>query len=481
MALRDFLDLYTEENRPRFLLAAVATVGVIAFLDRISPAGIGLSFLYSIAFVLAAAYLRPNQIILFAVMCACLREYQNPVQDFRWIPRFVFFTTGFAFTGLVVRELARSRQIAVENLKRIQQEVQRREDAEEQVRIVIESSPAAIVVIGGGGTVLTTNVAARRLFGFEEQPLEGESIWPYLPVLESIQLRNDSSEFLKVNLDTRARRKNGEPFPANLWVSTYNTHSEARLAAIILDSSESLRDWEQSGLDQLMSSSQILMAAVSHEVRNLCGAINVVHMNLMRLPGLSANEDFSALRHLIEGLREIASAELLPANRESTPTLPLGEVLDDLRVVMELQSRELGIPIEWQLPDAALLVRAEHHGLLQVLLNLVQNSCRALEGWTDGLLTIAVMQDAHKVSVRVSDTGPGVSHPERLFQPFQLGADVTGLGLYVSRAIIRAYGGNLRYEPQDRGACFVVELPRSAAASDGSSSPAEAFALHHTL
>jgi PAS domain S-box-containing protein len=284
MALRDFLDLYTKENRTKFLLAAASTVAVIAFADWAAPQGIGLSFLYAIAFVLAAAYLRPSQILIFAVMCACLREYQSPAPDIRWIPRFIFFTTGFSFTGLVVRELARSRQIAVENLKRIQEEVQRRQEAEEQVRIVIESSPAAIVVLGNGGTVLIANAAARKLFGFQDQPLEGESIWPYLPVLETVQQRDESSEFLRVKLEARGRRKNGEPFPANLWVSTYGSYSRARLAAIILDISEDLRDWEQSGLDQLMSSSQILMAAVSHEVRNLCGAINVVYMNLMRLP-----------------------------------------------------------------------------------------------------------------------------------------------------------------------------------------------------
>jgi C4-dicarboxylate-specific signal transduction histidine kinase len=175
-------------------------------------------------------------------------------------------------------------------------------------------------------------------------------------------------------------------------------------------------------------------------------------------------------------LREIAAAELLPANRESTPTLTLGEVLDDLRVVMEPQSRELGIPIEWQVPADALVVRAEHHGLLQVLLNLVQNSCRAMEGYLDGVLKVAVLQDAHKVSIRVVDTGPGVAHPERLFQPFQLGADVTGLGLYVSRAIIRAYGGNLRYEKQDRGACFVVELRSVSTTVESSRNTAEAYA-----
>jgi PAS domain S-box-containing protein len=414
-------------------------------------------------------------------MCACLREYLNPATDLRWIPRFIFCTTGLVFTGLVVRELARSRQIAVENLKRIQEEVERRHDAEEQVRIVIESSPAAIVVLGAGGTVLIANVAARKLFGFQEQPLEGESIWPYLPVLETVQLRGNSSDFLRVNLEARGRRKTGEPFPASLWVSTYKAHSRARLAAIILDISEDLRDWEQSGLEQLMSSSQILMAAVSHEVRNLCGAINVVHMNLMRLPELAANEDFSALSHLIEGLREIASAELLPGRRESSTSLELEEVLDDLRIVIEPTCRESGIPIEWDIREGIPPVRAEHHGLLQVLLNLVQNSCRAMEHEVHKSLDIAVRSERNKAIIRICDSGPGVALPARLFQPFQPGADVTGLGLYVSRAIIRAYGGNLRYEEQSHGACFVVELLCTNEVEGTKGAPAERIEVHQEV
>src|SRR5262249_10562459 len=144
-------------------------------------------------------------------------------------------------------------------------------------------------------------------------------------------------------------------------------------------------------------------------------------------------------------------------------SLTLGEVLDDLRVVVEQSCHELGIPIEWSVPEHGVLVRAEHHGLLQVLLNLVQNSCRAMEGRADGVLKIAVVCERDKAIIRIQDTGPGVSHPERLFQAFQPGADVTGLGLYVSRAIIRAYGGNLRYERPNNGACFVVELTSTAA------------------
>ncbi|HYW42256.1 MAG TPA: hypothetical protein VE959_05330, partial [Bryobacteraceae bacterium] len=52
----------------------------------------------------------------------------------------------------------------------------------------------------------------------------------------------------------------------------------------------------------------------------------------------------------------------------------------------------------------------------------------------------------------------GVAQPEQLFKPFQPGAHAMGLGLYISRAILRASGGGLRYEKEPEGACFAVEL-----------------------
>ena len=57
-----------------------------------------------------------------------------------------------------------------------------------------------------------------------------------------------------------------------------------------------------------------------------------------------------------------------------------------------------------------------------------------------------------------ADNGGGVAHPEHLFRPFQAGAEATGLGLYLSRAFMRSFGGELRYLPIPDGACFVVSL-----------------------
>jgi signal transduction histidine kinase len=62
------------------------------------------------------------------------------------------------------------------------------------------------------------------------------------------------------------------------------------------------------------------------------------------------------------------------------------------------------------------------------------------------------------VSLRVCDTGPGIVSAENLFQPLQEGAKATGLGLFLSRAFMRSFGGDLRYDPEAPGCCFVVEL-----------------------
>jgi C4-dicarboxylate-specific signal transduction histidine kinase len=75
-----------------------------------------------------------------------------------------------------------------------------------------------------------------------------------------------------------------------------------------------------------------------------------------------------------------------------------------------------------------------------------------------------VEPQADHIKIRFRDTGPGVADPAKLFHPFQAEADTTGLGLYVSRAIVRSFGGELYHEPAAKGCCFVVQLSRASVA-----------------
>jgi C4-dicarboxylate-specific signal transduction histidine kinase len=96
--------------------------------------------------------------------------------------------------------------------------------------------------------------------------------------------------------------------------------------------------------------------------------------------------------------------------------------------------------------------------VIQVFLNLVKNSLRAMEDSSDRRLMVEASSDGELFVVRIHDTGPGITNPQDLFRPFQQGAAASGLGLYVSQAIMRNFGGDLVFEPRDQGCCFVITM-----------------------
>jgi len=230
------------------------------------------------------------------------------------------------------------------------------------------------------------------------------------------------------------------------------------MAAIIVDLSEDLRSREELSLDYLLKNSRILMSAVAHEVRNLSSAAQVVQKNLSRVRELENNEDFQALSTLIKSLEKVSALELRPFPTESVAAVELTSVLDELRVLIEGAYHESGMELDWKIQDSLPLVRADRYGLIQVFLNLARNSQRAMQSTETKRLCISASVEANSIVIRFEDTGVGVSSPESLFRPFQKGADSTGMGLYVSRAIARSFGGDIVYEPKERGCCFAVIL-----------------------
>jgi PAS domain S-box-containing protein len=462
MKLKRLSEFYAETNRVGFLAAAFSLLFAIAIVDYFLLPTIPLGAFYILPILLAAGFLARWQLVFLALVCAVLREVLGPFpMGLESIPRFLLGSIAFIGGGLFVSELARNRQVVLTHLKRIQEEIQLRKDVEKELQVLVNSSPAAILILDSQRKVSLANAAACRMLRLESNCVAGKPIDPYLTVLKHIGEMSQSSEYWHTEMDSTGRRHNGEIFRAHLWISTYQTGLGARLAVIAVDISEELRDREESGLDRMLSTSRVLVGAVTHEIRNLCGAIAVTHANLTRLPGLANSEDFRALGNLLEALRNLASAELRPLTRGQLAGVPLGPVLDDLRIVIEPTFQEMDATVLWELPAALPAVWADAQSLLQVFLNLTQNSQHALKYCFSKVLTISSTIQAESITLKFADTGPGVSHPEWLFRPFQPGADASGLGLYVSRAIARSFGGDLRFEPRYQGACFVVELLRA--------------------
>ncbi len=461
----EMLSFFLRGSRAQLLVRAGLMIAVVALFDWRVTQNVFFGFLYLFPMLLVGNCLRRWQLAIAAGGCTFLAEWLGPGS---WtlqagIPRDIFMFTAYFGTGLFAYESARNRELALRHSREIEQEVESRREAEQQLKVLIESSPAAILTVDSAGKILMANQAAHRLLGFEPESLPGEPVKSFLPPLASVPHADQSTPNFRTAMQCYGRRRDGEVFLADVWFSTYLTRSGPRLAAMLVDSSEELREREESSLHQLLAGSRLVVGAVSHEIRNVCGAIAVVYENLSRNEALAQNEDFRALGDLVEGLGRIAALELRQS--AGTPELngvDLRSVLDELRIVIEPALRESGIVIRWDLPDALPLVWADRQNLLQVFLNLTKNSERAMRDEERKELTISTSVTGQRVVVSVADTGPGISVPERLFQPFQRGAEATGLGLYLSRAFVKAFKGDLRYEPQATGCSFAVELTRFA-------------------
>jgi signal transduction histidine kinase len=452
--------LYSPPNRARALTAAGALIAVIAVVDWAIKPNFSLSFLYLFPIMLAGGFLTRPQIAALGIFCAILGELFSPFPSTDAATRMAMMSTAFVGTGLFVSELVQKRLLALEHVRELSEHIKHREDAEQQVQILIESSPAAIVTVDSAGSIVLANQAAQQLLapgGGPSIPLAGEPIRNYLPALESVAQTNRAQSF-RTTMQCRGQRRSGEVFLAAIWFSTYKTLSGSKLAAIIVDLSEDLRDREDLSLNHLLKNTRILMGAMSHEIRNLCGAVSAVGRNLARVEGLAQNQDFEALQTLIQGLEKIAAMELQAAPEEHAIAVDVGAVLDELRVLIEPSFKESEMTVKWQIEEDLPLVWADSYGLLQVFLNLARNSQRAMQASERKELTIAAGAEEASVVIRFADTGVGIRSPQQLFRPFQQGADGTGLGLYVSRAIVRSCRGELRYEARTAGCCFAVVL-----------------------
>jgi PAS domain S-box-containing protein len=409
--------------------------------------------------VLLGSVLNVWQIVLVGMACAGLGEAFDYVA---WdvnsgVSRDLLYFAAFAGSGLFAREVHRNRAMTLQHLAEIERQSEARREAEEQLRFLIETSPAAVITADTAGTVIMANEAAHRMLGVERNQLPGKPIHRYLPSLRNVSSPATSGQFFRTVMQAHGQREDGEAFLADISFSTYRTGAGLRLAAMVQDTSEDLRTHEVSGLNQLLAGSRIAIGAVSHEIRNFCGAIAAVHQNLSRGGSLAGNRDFEALGNLIAGLDRIANLNLRKSTTEAGE-VDLAALLDELRIVMAPALEEEDIAVEWRAEPGLPPVWADRSSLMQVFLNLITNSVRALSRKERRMLTVDAKADGDQVLVAFIDNGGGVAHPEYLFHPFQDGADSSGLGLYLSRAFLHSFGGEIRYVPLEGGASFVVNL-----------------------
>jgi signal transduction histidine kinase len=207
------------------------------------------------------------------------------------------------------------------------------------------------------------------------------------------------------------------------------------------------------------------VAIASHELRTPATAVYGVLTTLERRGDeLTPEVRDQLLRTGVEQgerLRRLLE-ELLDLSRLDSGAIKVDPKRLVVRAVLEQIARLAvppGTPVTFDVPPDLAAV-ADRVVLDRVVSNLLSNAVR----YGEPPFRISAEQQDRHLRITVSDEGAGVPEDlrSRLFDRFAPGAETgsSGLGLAIARSYARAHGGDIVYDPLDRGARFQLILPQ---------------------
>lgn len=139
------------------------------------------------------------------------------------------------------------------------------------------------------------------------------------------------------------------------------------------------------------------------------------------------------------------------------------DIIHETLVLCKERFRSKDIHLKFDIPTEISSVYCRQIEVSQVLLNLLNNACDALEGFPHPTIEISISHKDDKVLIGVADNGSGIdpSIREKILTPFFTTKDVgkgTGLGLSISKGLIEANNGQLFLDTSSTLTKFVIEL-----------------------
>lgn len=218
------------------------------------------------------------------------------------------------------------------------------------------------------------------------------------------------------------------------------------------------------------------LAVLSHEVRNpMNGVLSMVRLALQTDLTAEQREYLDIVRVSSESLLETVNGVLEhagnPATDSTNSEVNLDQLLTEVLRTFAAKAAEQGIELVGHRPlSVPESIHVDRRRLRQVLINLVANAVK-FTSVGEVYLAVSMSEDHHDRQLRytVRDTGIGIplDKQKRIFEPYVQAEDDTkarfggtGLGLAVSRDLVREMGGELTLQSQlGHGTTFEFSLP----------------------
>lgn len=219
-----------------------------------------------------------------------------------------------------------------------------------------------------------------------------------------------------------------------------------------------------------MSSLGEMASGIAHEINNplaiISGYIGLMEYDINNPDKIQESmrkisNTIIRIEKIIKGLRSFAREGASDPFEEISVNTFIVEALD----LCTLRTGGMNLLIHFKELVRDVSVSGRLTQLIQVLVNLVNNSLDEIINHEKPWIKIEVIESDEWVDICVQDSGKGVpaAVQEKMMQPFFTTKSVgkgTGLGLSISYGIMKQHGGSLIYELKDEHTCFVMRLPK---------------------
>ncbi len=355
---------------------------------------------------------------------------------------------------------------------------------EQRLREFINSLPGYVSWFDNELNYLDVNSKLTELTGLERNEIVGKNLGfanpgdPLINKIRQFKNSNQAHEIIELSLQEEGQERH--------FLTTLLRHrvssTEEQISVLSLDVSQLKAqelELEEKRL-QLMHQEKFaalgeMAGGIAHEINNplaiICGKAEVLLMQKThgtltdetlerQLKGI--NSTSQRIIKIVKSLKNLARDGRINYIEKTSVASAIDPLIDIM--TSRLENMGVGLTVDRQGFETEMKCGVVELG--QVLMNLIINSAQAIELLDEKWVKVEIQSDAMKVYILISDSGKGISADvqKKLFQPFfttKAPGMGTGMGLSLSKELMRKQKGDLYYRSGLANTTFVLELPKA--------------------